>query len=99
MLFCFFDSLQDKVRTESYRDFMYRNPEVFKDKVSRANKHKQICVCVLMCLYSMCRVAAEPINKKQASTFRRKDINKVMVSDLKHSVILIAPWMSTAERW
>ncbi|KAG7277219.1 hypothetical protein CRUP_000448 [Coryphaenoides rupestris] len=23
----------DKVRTESYRDFMYRNPEVFKDKV------------------------------------------------------------------
>ncbi|GLD51168.1 protein arginine N-methyltransferase 3, partial [Lates japonicus] len=23
----------DKVRTESYRDFMYRNPEVFRDKV------------------------------------------------------------------
>lgn len=27
-------SLQDKVRTESYRDFMYHNPDVFKDKVS-----------------------------------------------------------------
>ncbi|XP_047437520.1 protein arginine N-methyltransferase 3 [Mugil cephalus] len=27
------EMLKDKVRTESYRDFMYRNPEVFKDKV------------------------------------------------------------------
>ncbi|KAG7242668.1 hypothetical protein INR49_020041 [Caranx melampygus] len=26
------EMLKDKVRTESYRDFMYRNPEVFKDK-------------------------------------------------------------------
>lgn len=25
--------MQDKVRTESYRDFMYFNPDVFKDKV------------------------------------------------------------------
>ncbi|XP_069021752.1 protein arginine N-methyltransferase 3 [Embiotoca jacksoni] len=25
--------LKDKVRTESYRDFMYRNPELFRDKV------------------------------------------------------------------
>ncbi|XP_074522710.1 protein arginine N-methyltransferase 3 [Halichoeres trimaculatus] len=27
------EMLKDKVRTESYRDFMYRNPDVFKDKV------------------------------------------------------------------
>uniref|UniRef100_A0A3Q4AWY7 type I protein arginine methyltransferase n=1 Tax=Mola mola TaxID=94237 RepID=A0A3Q4AWY7_MOLML len=27
------EMLKDRVRTESYRDFMYRNPEVFKDKV------------------------------------------------------------------
>ncbi|XP_037608123.1 protein arginine N-methyltransferase 3 isoform X2 [Sebastes umbrosus] len=27
------EMLKDKVRTESYRNFMYRNPEVFKDKV------------------------------------------------------------------
>ncbi|TMS12838.1 Protein arginine N-methyltransferase 3 [Larimichthys crocea] len=27
------EMLKDKVRTESYRDFMYRNPEAFKDKV------------------------------------------------------------------
>ncbi|XP_034725079.1 protein arginine N-methyltransferase 3 isoform X2 [Etheostoma cragini] len=27
------EMLKDKVRTESYRDFMYRNPEVFIDKV------------------------------------------------------------------
>ncbi|XP_076003137.1 protein arginine N-methyltransferase 3 [Genypterus blacodes] len=27
------EMLKDTVRTESYRDFMYRNPEVFKDKV------------------------------------------------------------------
>uniref|UniRef100_A0A673YSG7 type I protein arginine methyltransferase n=1 Tax=Salmo trutta TaxID=8032 RepID=A0A673YSG7_SALTR len=27
------EMLKDKVRTESYRDFMYLNPEVFKDKV------------------------------------------------------------------
>ncbi|XP_071771485.1 protein arginine N-methyltransferase 3 [Centroberyx gerrardi] len=27
------EMLKDKVRTESYRDFMYSNPEVFKDKV------------------------------------------------------------------
>uniref|UniRef100_A0A672H184 type I protein arginine methyltransferase n=1 Tax=Salarias fasciatus TaxID=181472 RepID=A0A672H184_SALFA len=27
------EMLKDKVRTESYRDFMYRNPELFKDKV------------------------------------------------------------------
>uniref|UniRef100_A0A8C9YQE6 Protein arginine N-methyltransferase 3 n=1 Tax=Sander lucioperca TaxID=283035 RepID=A0A8C9YQE6_SANLU len=27
------EMLKDKVRTESYRDFMYRNPEVFRDKV------------------------------------------------------------------
>lgn len=25
-------SLQDKVRTESYRDFMYKNKKLFKDK-------------------------------------------------------------------
>ena len=31
----FVPSFQDKVRTESYRDFMYLNPEVFKDKVSK----------------------------------------------------------------
>ena len=49
-------SPQDKVRTESYRDFMYRNPEVFRDKVSQMNKCKQICM-YLMCVYSMCRVA------------------------------------------
>ncbi|XP_075890192.1 protein arginine N-methyltransferase 3 isoform X2 [Nelusetta ayraudi] len=27
------EMLKDKVRTESYRDFMYRNPELFQDKV------------------------------------------------------------------
>ncbi|XP_078405641.1 protein arginine N-methyltransferase 3 isoform X2 [Cetorhinus maximus] len=27
------EMLKDKVRTESYRDFMYRNPHIFKDKV------------------------------------------------------------------
>ncbi|XP_038557431.1 protein arginine N-methyltransferase 3 isoform X1 [Micropterus salmoides] len=27
------EMLKDKVRTESYRDFMYRNPQVFRDKV------------------------------------------------------------------
>ncbi|XP_071345586.1 protein arginine N-methyltransferase 3 [Trachinotus anak] len=27
------EMLKDKVRTESYRNFMYRNPEVFRDKV------------------------------------------------------------------
>ncbi|XP_034019799.1 protein arginine N-methyltransferase 3 [Thalassophryne amazonica] len=27
------EMLKDKVRTESYRDFMYRNPEVFREKV------------------------------------------------------------------
>ncbi|XP_061620634.1 protein arginine N-methyltransferase 3 isoform X5 [Phyllopteryx taeniolatus] len=27
------EMLKDKVRTESYRDFMYNNPEVFRDKV------------------------------------------------------------------
>ncbi|CAJ1049575.1 protein arginine N-methyltransferase 3 [Xyrichtys novacula] len=27
------EMLKDKVRTESYRDFMYHNPEVFEDKV------------------------------------------------------------------
>ncbi|XP_017282208.1 protein arginine N-methyltransferase 3 [Kryptolebias marmoratus] len=27
------EMLKDKVRTESYRDFMYSNPDVFKDKV------------------------------------------------------------------
>ncbi|XP_044000494.1 protein arginine N-methyltransferase 3 isoform X2 [Gambusia affinis] len=27
------EMLKDKVRTESYRDFMYKNPEVFRDKV------------------------------------------------------------------
>ncbi|XP_041843325.1 protein arginine N-methyltransferase 3 [Melanotaenia boesemani] len=27
------EMLKDKVRTESYRDFMYSNPEVFRDKV------------------------------------------------------------------
>uniref|UniRef100_A0A3P9JXS6 Protein arginine N-methyltransferase 3 n=2 Tax=Oryzias latipes TaxID=8090 RepID=A0A3P9JXS6_ORYLA len=27
------EMLKDKVRTESYRDFMYRNPDVFRDKV------------------------------------------------------------------
>ncbi|XP_056014170.1 protein arginine N-methyltransferase 3-like isoform X2 [Ostrea edulis] len=27
------EMLKDKVRTESYRDFMYRNPDLFKDKV------------------------------------------------------------------
>ncbi|XP_066503697.1 protein arginine N-methyltransferase 3 isoform X2 [Hoplias malabaricus] len=27
------EMLKDKVRTESYRDFIYRNPHVFKDKV------------------------------------------------------------------
>ncbi|KAM7405753.1 hypothetical protein PAMP_000180 [Pampus punctatissimus] len=26
----------DKVRTESYRDFMYRNPDVFRDKLQKA---------------------------------------------------------------
>uniref|UniRef100_A0A4W5PTC5 Protein arginine methyltransferase 3 n=1 Tax=Hucho hucho TaxID=62062 RepID=A0A4W5PTC5_9TELE len=31
------EMLKDKVRTESYRDFMYLNPEVFKDKVSGAS--------------------------------------------------------------
>lgn len=25
--------LQDKVRTESYRDFMYKNSDVFRDKI------------------------------------------------------------------
>lgn len=34
-------SPQDKVRTQSYRDFMYRNPEVFKDKVSWSKRCKQ----------------------------------------------------------
>lgn len=32
LLFVFF-AKQDKVRTESYRDFMYRNPDLFQDKV------------------------------------------------------------------
>ncbi|RVE74182.1 hypothetical protein OJAV_G00019410 [Oryzias javanicus] len=27
------EMLKDKVRTESYRDFMYKNPDVFRDKV------------------------------------------------------------------
>ncbi|XP_060555568.1 protein arginine N-methyltransferase 3-like [Ruditapes philippinarum] len=27
------EMLKDKVRTESYRDFMYKNPNVFKDKI------------------------------------------------------------------
>ncbi|XP_062598737.1 protein arginine N-methyltransferase 3-like [Saccostrea cucullata] len=27
------EMLKDKVRTESYRDFMYKNPDLFKDKV------------------------------------------------------------------
>lgn len=27
--------LKDKARTEAYRDFMYENKDVFKDKVSR----------------------------------------------------------------
>ncbi|XP_077569428.1 protein arginine N-methyltransferase 3 [Stigmatopora nigra] len=27
------EMLKDKVRTETYRDFMYKNPELFKDKV------------------------------------------------------------------
>ncbi|XP_033481287.2 protein arginine N-methyltransferase 3 [Epinephelus lanceolatus] len=27
------EMLKDKVRTESYRDFMYRNPDMFRDKV------------------------------------------------------------------
>lgn len=31
--------LQDKVRTESYRDFICRNPDVFKDKVSMAVRY------------------------------------------------------------
>jgi protein arginine N-methyltransferase 3 len=31
--FIIVDYLQDKVRTESYRDFMYKNPNVFKDKI------------------------------------------------------------------
>lgn len=28
-----YPDFQDKVRTESYRDFMYQNPALFKDKV------------------------------------------------------------------
>ncbi|NWZ14538.1 ANM3 methyltransferase, partial [Agelaius phoeniceus] len=30
---CLFFDCQDKVRTESYRDFIYQNPHIFKDKV------------------------------------------------------------------
>jgi hypothetical protein len=34
--------LKDKTRTLAYRDFMYKNPEVFKDKVCRS---VFVCVC------------------------------------------------------
>lgn len=37
-------SLQDKVRTESYRDFMYRNPDVFKDKVGWLEMQRNVCL-------------------------------------------------------
>jgi len=45
-------SPQDKVRTESYRDFMYSNPEVFRDKVSRMHTVSNVCITC-----SICRVA------------------------------------------
>ncbi|CAF99968.1 unnamed protein product, partial [Tetraodon nigroviridis] len=35
------EMLKDKVRTESYRDFIYHNPDVFKDKVSWLKTCKQ----------------------------------------------------------
>lgn len=37
------------MRTESYRDFMYRNPEVFRDKV-RPAEQMQTDVCVNVCI-------------------------------------------------
>ena len=33
MLYAFRCGLQDKVRCESYRDFIFGNPEVFEDKI------------------------------------------------------------------
>uniref|UniRef100_A0A8C5EM99 type I protein arginine methyltransferase n=1 Tax=Gouania willdenowi TaxID=441366 RepID=A0A8C5EM99_GOUWI len=36
------EMLKDKVRTESYRDFMYSNPEVFKDKVTPVFPRKYV---------------------------------------------------------
>lgn len=43
---------QDHVRTESYRDFMYDNMDVFKDKVSvriyEAHKWSDTFLCVEM---------------------------------------------------
>lgn len=34
------------MRTETYRDFMYRNPEVFRDKVGRVQTDSGVNVCV-----------------------------------------------------
>lgn len=60
---------QDKVRTESYRDFMYRNPEVFKDKVSiETHKHTRAYVCDNECLFCTlaCRIRHKAIEHEMS---------------------------------
>ncbi|CAJ0966535.1 unnamed protein product [Ranitomeya imitator] len=34
------DMLKDAVRTESYRNFMYQNPDIFKDKVRNGSSRR-----------------------------------------------------------
>lgn len=96
-------SPQDKVRTESYRDFMYRNPEVFRDKVSRLNKYKQtsVCVCVFAFMYVRVQVSwwdvqQSPSTEIACMHFAGKTLIRPMASDLKHYVTLLAPRTSAA---
>lgn len=78
-------SVQDKVRTESYRDFMYSNPEVFRDKVSQLQP-MQLHVHTLICLHVWRNLLA--VKQKKMCAFSWQDINKVKASDLKHGAAL-----------
>uniref|UniRef100_A0A4W5PTA6 Protein arginine methyltransferase 3 n=1 Tax=Hucho hucho TaxID=62062 RepID=A0A4W5PTA6_9TELE len=77
------EMLKDKVRTESYRDFMYLNPEVFKDKVSGAS-----CGMGILSMFAA-RAGAKMVIGVDQSEIIYQAINNVRLNQLQDRVTLI----------
>ena len=56
------EMLSDRVRTETYSDFISKNPALFRDKVSGEREGGALCVCVCVChavWVGMCQVVLD----------------------------------------
>nr|XP_036882918.1 protein arginine N-methyltransferase 3 [Manis javanica] len=77
------EMLKDKVRTESYRDFIYQNPHIFKDKVSSIG-----CRTVILSMFAA-KAGAKKVLGVDQSEILYQAMDIIRLNKLEDTVILI----------